>query len=58
MTLLRKKPKSAARDRLASAIEARRDLQAELQAISASLARLSALASNGRRSRQDRRLGR
>jgi adenylosuccinate synthase len=44
MTLIRKKPRSEARDRLASAIEARRDLQNELSAISASLARLSDLA--------------
>jgi hypothetical protein len=43
MSLIRKKPRSEARDRLASAIESRRDLQNELAAISASLARLSAI---------------
>jgi hypothetical protein len=43
MTLIRKKPRSEARDRLAAAIEARRDLQNELSAINASLARLQAL---------------
>jgi hypothetical protein len=43
MTLIRKKPRSEARDRLASVIEARRDLQNELSAISASLARLQAI---------------
>ena len=43
MSLIRKKPRSEARDRLASAIKSRRDLQNELSAISASLARLSAI---------------
>jgi hypothetical protein len=43
MSLIRKKPRSEARDRLTSAIDSRRDLQAELSAISTSLARLSAI---------------
>ena len=44
MSQFKKRPSTEARDRLAAAIEARRDHQAELAAISASLARLSDLA--------------
>ena len=44
MSQFKKRPSTEARDQLASAIEARRDHQAELAAISASLARLSDLA--------------